>query len=288
MKLQPELDNLDDLDESLHENYAKGENGKFQLTLVAGLVPAGNQDTYDELKGALDNERKAKAEQQRQLRELTSSVEAMGGLDALKEQMEASADAARANLEKKGEWETLREQMNTEHQVDLGKKDETIKGLRDRLDREIRGRQVAEAIAKFEGNPNLLQPILMQATKLVGDPAAGEELRVEIQEGGVVQVDGEGNQLSVMAYVERLRENDAFAGAFKGTGNTGGGGAGGEGGEGGSGGGGGGGGGIPPELANFRRSTATNRQKVDMRRWLEKQHPKDQKAQDDAYFKLPE
>lgn len=287
MQLKPTLDSLDDLPEELRENYEKGEDGKFKLTLVKDLVPKGNEDQYTELRGALDNERKASAEQKRQLRELASSIDAMGGIDALKELQERQAEAERTNLEKKGDYDRLLDQVKAEHSTALQKKDEALLSMRERLDREIRGRQVAEAIAANEGNPNLLQPILMQRTKLVGDPTAGEDLRVEVQDGGVAQVDGEGKLLSVAAYVERLRQDEAFAGAFKGTGNSGGGGAGGDGGKGGSGPG-GNGGGMPAELANFRRGTATALQKVRMHRHLESLHPGDQRAKDDAYFALPE
>lgn len=287
MQLQRELENLDDLPEDLHENYEKGENGKFKLKLVKDLVPKGDEDQYVELRGALDNERKATAKGKEQLRELMGSLDALGGIDSLKDLVQAQADAEKSNLEKKGEYDKLLDQVKAENQSAITAKDETIKGLTARLDREIRGRQVAEAIASNEGNPNLLQPILMQATKLVGDPAAGEELRVEVHQGGTPLVDGEGKLLSVQAYVERLRQDDAYAGAFKGTGNTGGGGSG-DPLPGGGPGGGGNGGGIPPELANFRRNTATPRQKVAMHAHLKTVHGDDQKAHDNAYFALPE
>jgi len=287
MKLQPVLENLDDVTEELHENYEKGEDGKFHLTLVKDLVPAKDQDTFDELKGALDNERKVTGESKRQLRELVSSVEAMGGLDALKELRESESDRQKSNLEKKGEYDKLLDQVKAEHTTETEKLLKANEGLVKRLDREIRGRQIAEAISELEGNPNLLQPILMAKTTLVGDAAAGEELRVEIQENGVAQVDGDGKLLSVKGYVERLRDDEDYAGAFKGSGNSGGGGSGDPSGDGNRGGK-GNGGGIPPELANFRRSTCTTRQKVDMIRHLEKVHNKDQKAIDTAYLALPE
>ena len=287
MQLQPVEESLDNLPEEIHENYERKEDGKFYLKLVAGLVPEKDQDQFNELKGAIDNERKLTGEANRQLRELVGSIEAMGGLDALKELKELEADRTRSNLEKKGEYEKLLDQVRAEHQTDLASRDATIESLKTRLDREIRGRQVVEAISAAEGNPNLLQPILMQKTKLVGDPAAGEELRVEIHENGTPLVDGEGQLLSVKAYVDRLRQDEAYAGAFKGTGNSGGGGGGPDDPPGG-GGGGGDGGGIPPELQNFRRSTCTNVQKVKMLRHLEKVHGGDQGKIDAAYFALPE
>ncbi len=287
MKLQRELESLDDLPEEIHENYEKGENGKFMLKLVEGLVPAKDQDTFDELKGALDNERKLTTDTNRKLRELVGSIEALGGLDALKELKGAESDRQKSNLEKKGEYDRLLDQVKAEHLTEIEKLTSSINGLKKRLDREIRGRQIAEAISELEGNPNLLQPILMSKTTLVGDAAAGEELRVEIQEDGVAQVDGDGKLLTVKGYVERLRSDDAYAGAFKGTGGTGGGGSGEtppKGGPGPK----GGGDGMPPELANFRRSTCTNRQKVDMLRHLEKVHNGNQPAIDSAYLALPE
>ena len=288
MKLATTLDSLDDLAEDLHENYEQGEDGKFHLTLVKGLVPEKDQDTFEELKGVIEKERNANRETQKQLRDLTTAVEGLGGIEGIKELKDAEAERNRTQLEKKGEWDALRAQMVDEHQGELAKKDETIRGLTERLDREIRGRAIAEAIAAAEGNPNLLQPILLDRAKLVGDPTKGEDLRIEIHDGGTPLVDGDGNLLGVKAYVERLKEDDNFKGAFKGTGNSGGG-ASGDGAApgGGSGSGGANGGGIPPELANFRRSTATPQEKVKMLRHLETLHDS-QAAIDNAYMALPE
>lgn len=287
MQLQLVEESLDNLPEEIHENYEKKEDGKFYLKLVEGMVPEKDQDQFTELKGAIENERKLTGDAQRQLRELVGSIEAMGGLDSLKDLKTQESERTRSTLEKKGEYEKLLDQVRAEHKTDLDTRDGVIASLKERLDREIRGRQVVEAISAAEGNPNLLQPILMQKTKLVGDPAKGEDLRVEIHENGTPLVDGEGQLLSVKAYVDRLRKDEAYAGAFKGTGNSGGGGGGPDDPPGG-GGGGGNGGGIPPELANFRRSTCTMVQKVKMLRHLEKVHDGDQAKIDTAYFALPE
>jgi len=89
--------------------------------------------------------------------------------------------------------------------------------------------------------------------------------------------------------VKRLRSDDSFAGAFKGTGNSGGGGGGdGAAGDSRNGGGKPKGGGIPPELANLTRSQMTPRQKIDIQRALTQKHGGDQDAALNEYLSIPE
>lgn len=291
MQLQKTLADLEGLNEDLHENYEKGDDGKFHLTLVRGLVPEKDADTFDELRGALTKERGDLKSLKDQNRDLVSSIEALGGLDALKDIVKAQKDAETSNLEKKGEYEALLSQVREEHSTELSKKDATIQGLRSKLDREIRGRQVMEAITTLEGNPNLLQTTVMQAARLVGEEDS-DELSVQVYDPDtdVMLVDGEGKPLSVQGYVERLKADDRFAAAFKGTGSSGSGApADGDGdtGKPAGGGDGGAGGGIPTDLANFKRGSATHRQRIDAIRKLQEQNGGDYNAAEEAYLNLP-
>lgn len=294
MQLQSVLDSLETLPEDLHENYEQTEqDGKtvFKLKLVQGLVPEKDADTFEELRGALTKERNDLKTLKDQNRELVTTIETLGGVDTLKELVQSQKDAEKSNLEKKGEYEALLNQVREEHASEMSKKDATIQGLRSKLDREIRGRQVMEAITELEGNPNLLQTTVMQAARLIGDEDS-DELSVQVYDPDtdIMLVDGEGKPLSVKGYVERLRQDERFAPAFKGTGNSGSGapadgdgdsatpGGGGDGGT---------GGGIPTDLANFRRSQATPRQRIDVIRKLQEQAKGDYNAAEEAYLNLP-
>ena len=289
MKLQRVLDSLDDIPEDLHENYEKAD-GKFHLTLMKGHVPEKDQDQFVELKGALDKQRNDTKSASKQFQDLTSSIEALGGLETLKELIDQKADDERSNLEKKGQYDQLLDQVKKEHGLEIEKRDRVVAGLRTRLDREKRGREVMEAIAKHDANPTLLQPILMQATRLAGEMEGDDDLRVEVVVDDVPLVDGEGQPLTVEGYVQRLREDEAYAGAFKGSGSTGGGGSG-DRPPGGGGGGGGNGGGIPPELTDFRRNGASALQRVAALKALATQlgvTALDDPKVADAYAALPE
>jgi hypothetical protein len=280
------MESLDGIPEELHENYEKTDDGKFQLTLLKGLVSEGDQDTYDALRGAIEKERTDKRTETQKRRDLETAIETLGGIDAIKELKTQQEDAARSNLEKKGEYDTLLNQVKEEHVRELDKERGKNKTLTARLDREIRGRQVMEAIAKHDGNPNLLQPILMQATRLAGQDDDNGELRVEIFKDDIMLVDGEGRSLTVEGYVERLRADEAYAGAFKGTGHSGGGGSG-DTKPAGGGGGGGDGGGIPPELANLTRGAMTPRQKVDIQNALTDKHGGDREKALNEFLQIP-
>ena len=128
----------------------------------------------------------------------------------------------------------------------------------------------------------------MQATKLTGADDDDAELGVEVHKDGVMLVDGDGKALSVEGYVLRLREDEAFAGAFKGTGQSGGGGSGDQlPGAGLKGDGKGNGGGIPPELANLTRSVMTPRQKVDIQNALADKHGGDRDKALNEFMQIP-
>ena len=286
MKLQPVMDSLDDIPDEFRENYEPTDDGKFKLT-IAGLVPEKDADQFEELKGALTKQRNDAATEKRKRQEVESALEALGGLEGIQELKAQQEEAERNRLEKKGEWDQLRQQMQEQHEAELEKERAKTRKLKGQLDREIRGRQVMEAIAKHDGNPTLLQPILMQATALAGDD--DENLRVEVLKDGVKLVDGDGNDLSVEGYVERLREDEAFAGAFKGTGHSGGGGSGEQ--PPGPGGGapnGGDGGGIPPELASLTRGQMTPRQKVDVQNALTEKHGGDRQKALEEFLQIPQ
>ena len=278
------MDSLEGLPEEFHENFEHGDDGKFHLK-VDGLVPPKDSDQFDELKGALVKQRNDTAAERAKRQEIEGALEALGGLDGIQELKAQQEQAERDRLEKKGEWDALRSQMQEQHEQELGKERAEKQKLKQLLDKEIRGRQVMEAIAKHDGNPTLLQPILMQATSLAGEDDA---LHVEVQKDGVPLVDGDGNLLSVEGYVQRLRDDEAFAGAFKGSGQSGGGGSGEQPpGPGSPGPGQGDGGGIPPELANLKRSEMTPRQKVDIQNALADKHGGDREAALDEFMRLP-
>lgn len=284
MKLLPVMDSLDGLPEEIRENYEEVD-GKFLLK-VEGLVPPKDADQFDEIKGALAKQRNDTAAEKAKRQTLESSIEALGGLEGIKDLQAQQATDEQNRLEKKGEWDTLRSQMTEQNDAKIAKKDERIKQLTARLDNEIRGRQVMEAIAKHDGNPTLLQPILMQATKLVGADNDESELAVEVHRDGVMLVDGDGKGLTVDGYVQRLREDDAFAGAFKGTGSSGGGGSGEhhdlkDGSKNGD------GGGIPPELAKLTRGQMTPRQKVEIQNALTEKHKGDRNLALDEFLQIP-
>ena len=286
MKLLQVMDSLDGVPEEIRENYEEVD-GKFHLK-VEGLVQPKDADQFDELKGALTKQRSDTQAERTKRQEIEAAVEALGGIDGIKDLKAQQEDTERKRLEGKGEWDTLRGQMSEQHDANIAKKDTRIKQLTERLDKEIRGRQVMEAIAKHDGNPTLLKPILMQATKLTGADDDDAELGVEVHKDGVMLVDGDGKALSVEGYVLRLREDEAFAGAFKGTGQSGGGGSGDQlPGAGRKGDGKGNGGGIPPELASLSRSQMTPRQKVDVQNALADKHGGDRDKALNEFMQIP-
>jgi len=290
MPLVAVVESLEEVAEDVRDEYAPTDDGKFKLKLLDGLVPEKDADTFEELRGALTKERGDLRAAKEEHRTLLTSIESLGGLDGLKELVEAAKEGERTNLEKKGEYDALLQQVRDENATVVAKKDEVIAGLRTRLDKEIRGRQVMEAISTAEGNPHLLQSQVMGAARLEGEDGSDElSVRVYDPETNVMLVDKDGQPLSVQGYVERLKTDERFAPAFKGSGHSGGGApTDGDGetskpdGEGE-----GAGAGAPVDLATVRRSSLDAASRVKVIRYLQEQNGGDYSKAEEAFFALP-
>ena len=263
MALKKLLDSLEGLSEELAKEYTKGDDGKYRLTV-------DGDDDYQELRGALSKERSDRKKEADERRKLVSRLEALGGIEALEEFDAERRELERKNLEKKGDYDKLLDQVKTEHSKELAKRDDAIKGLEGRLDQATRGKAIAEAVAKHGGNPALLAPILHQASSLKRLDSG--EYEVQITVDGTVQVDKDGRSLSIEGYVERLKANADYAAAFKGSGASGGGGSGTPP-PNGSGDGGRGEGGVLPELAGIKRSQLDGRAKGMLIQKIRQAHP---------------
>jgi uncharacterized coiled-coil protein SlyX len=258
MPLEATLKTLEGLSEEVAALYSEMEGGGYQLS-VEGFVPADKveEDTHG-LKKALNVERESVSKMKGQLRALQEKFAGID-IDEFEELRQAKAEAAEAEAERKGEWESLKSQMRESHSEALGKKDSVIERMRREIERLTVDSQATAAINEAEGNVTLLTPHVKSLVKLVEED--GKFKPQVVDAAGNPRVDGEGNPLTIRALVSEMRDQDVYKGAFKGSGAAGGGTPPGDGGE--------GnpevpGGGTPPKTATGKaRSAMTPREKVD-------------------------
>lgn len=255
MKLQPTVESLDSIPETLRDNYEQAEDGTYRLNFLKDYVPADKVEDVGGLKSALGKEREAAREAARKLKAMQ---EQFAGFDVEEYQAlkDAQHKAEEERAKKAGEFDALKAQMMQKHQEELSKKDKEILRRTAALEKRLVDSEAVSALNDLKGNVTLLLPHVKAHVKVVEDDAGQFVARV-VDDAGNPRVNGEGKFLTVRDLVSEMRDLDAYAPGFANAVKSGGGtppnGTGGEGA-------GGKKGGIPTDL---RRSKMTPRQKVD-------------------------
>lgn len=256
MSIEARVDSLEGLSEEVAALYVEDSEGGYKLSLLDGYVPADKVEDVGGLKSALRKERENVSKLTGKLK---SFEEKYGGIDleeyqTLREQQEAALEA---EAERKGEWEKLKEQMRTKHGEHIGAKDKEIERLKKELERHLIDAEATAAINAADGNVTLLQPHVKALVRLIEEGGTFKPMVVDPT--GTPRVDADGNPLSIKALVSEMRDQDAYKGAFKGSGQHGGGTLPGDGGEGNPN---ARGGGKPPTPEGLRRSKMSPKEKV--------------------------
>jgi hypothetical protein len=201
MALQLTVDKVDTLPESIRALY-KPAGDKFQLDLE-------NYEDPVNLKSALDKERTEK-------RDAIAQAKAWKALGRTPEEIQALVDAQaqaeREKLTKAGEWDKLKEQIATQHQTELSKRQEVEKALRGQLEKHLVDAAAATALAAAEGSPELLLPHVKARVKVIEE--GGEFIVRIVDAAGSPRVDGKGEFLSIADLVSEMRQNPVFAPCF--------------------------------------------------------------------------
>ena len=134
----------------------------------------------------------------------------------LAELEKAENDRETANAKKRGDWEAIAKKKDDEHVAALAAKDKAIKDRDGRLEGHLVGEAVTRAIAEAEGNPLLLDHIVRAQVRLEDGHAV-----VVGKDGKTLRLDDEGDPMTIAALVTEFKQNDAYAGAFAGTGSRG-------------------------------------------------------------------
>lgn len=217
LKLKVSADEYKGLAEGIRGLYEEKDGGYV-------LAVDGIEDTSG-LKSALEKERKSRSDYEKAAR----SWQALGkSPEEIAEILQKQADAEKAKLEEKGEWDKLRAQLVDSHGKELSARDKVIA----EKDAEIQRRQKAlesylidaaatSAIAAEKGIPELLLPHVQRQVK-VFDEQGKYVVRV-LAPDGTPRMNSKGEYLGVKDLIAELKGNDIYGRAFEGTGASGGG-----------------------------------------------------------------
>jgi predicted GIY-YIG superfamily endonuclease len=254
--LKMNVDSLDAVDEPFRALYEQ-DGEKFKLKVD------GVEDTSG-LKNALAAERRRASDLEKKVKGWERSGKTP---DEIAELIEAQEARAQSEAEKKGEWDKLKAQMNTAHQAELGKKDESLAAMRRRLSTELVDKNAVAEIAAAGGVPDLLLPHVQRHAKVDDD----FNVTVVDAQGGP-RVKGNGDPFTIKDLVAEMKASDVFGRAFNGSGQSGGGTPPAN------------GGGVNPQIkskADLYKGLTTDAQKRQARAKFVEAHGAD------AYFKLP-
>lgn len=192
--LKAKLDTLDGLDENLHQFYEE-KDGKFTLKVEGA-------DDNTELKGALDKERTARKNLEKQLKEANDAKS--------KQEMEKA--------EKSNDIEAVKAQLIEAHNKEKEALTGDLNKYKGLYQQTAIDNTALDAITKEGGINELLMPVVKSHVRLSDD---GQVQVVDAK--GTLLVNKDGSNQTVGDFVQGLKENPTYAGAFQGSKHSGGG-----------------------------------------------------------------
>lgn len=208
------LENLDDLNEGVREEYEELEDGRFRLKLES----LGDMEVADTgaLKRALENEREAARKARENLRRYTEA-----GIEdpaAAKAAIDKVAEMADWDPDKKAE--EAREALRTEMARTFGNEKKELEtkigDYRDQLEKILRKDALVSAITRAKGNIALLQPALMPFVQMRESDDGKLVVKVVNEDGSERIGSSDGSAMSIDQLVAEVRGKREFSAAFDG------------------------------------------------------------------------
>ena len=143
-----------------------------------------------------------------------AALDAYSGLDIEKYKALEEKEAADALVEeeRRGEYEKMRERLNTAHSETLAERDKNISRLTASLESNMIESQLATALASAKGVPELLVPTLKQHLR-VAQNGDGYTTQV-VTPTGDIRLSDDGTPMTVKELVTEFKANPTFSRAF--------------------------------------------------------------------------
>lgn len=203
------VDSIDAVPEAVRDQY-KEVDGKYRLDLDGYEDPSA-------LKSALQKEREAAKNAARQAK----AWESLGkSPDEIQELLAAQEKANEERLNKAGEWDKLKQQMNEQFTKEKQQLLDSLTAKGRAIEKHLIDAQATAAIAELKGVPALLLPHVKASVRVVEED--GEYSVRVVDASGNPRVNAQGDYLSIKDLVSEMRQSDIFGRAFEATGTTGG------------------------------------------------------------------
>lgn len=194
MRLTAVVDDLTAVDEALRENYAQRDDGKFYLA----LENIEHASDVTGLKSALQKER----QNNRELERIKARLGGDAGIESVAKFREQFKDVDPATLA-----------------AQLDETTGTLKRVQRSLAQAVADKEILSATANHRAMQDRLLPLLREKVKTVEQEDGSVVVRV--LDGNAVAKAEDGTPITVDQLVESMRNDEAFAYAFYGTGQSG-------------------------------------------------------------------
>ena len=215
MGLKTFVENLDSVDDSVKGFYKESDNG-----YLLDAEPVGDYELTNTkgLKSALEKERA-------NVKELSKKTSDFADLDPQKAREAISKVEAMKDWKPEDKVKELVNQRLAEQKALLDKdlmKERTEKEeLFKQVDITLRQSEAQKVLSELKGNATLLMPHILSQTQTVKN-ADGSYSSVVVDAAGNPRVGGnDGSNMTIRQLVENMYADDAYAGAFEGSGNSG-------------------------------------------------------------------
>jgi hypothetical protein len=206
-------DDLEQVAEPFRTLYAEGEDGKYRLKVEGAPDPKA----LDELQENLAKERNQTEAFKRQLKKF-KDIDPDRYQQLLKQQQEAE----RRKAEEEGNFKAVEQQLRELHEQERRGDQERITHLSKAVEGLLVDAQATAAIAKYDGEPELLLPHVKRYVRVVEEN--GQFVPRVVDGAGNPRIgDSKGTPMSIAQLVEEMKASPVFGRAFKGGGQSGGG-----------------------------------------------------------------
>ena len=198
---------LENENEELHEDQEGGQEQEISI------------EDYQRMQNELEQLRKyqKKANEEAKNYRLKAKAYEESGFspEELKELREKEIQRQQKEMERKGDFNKLKETLAREFSEKEKQYQSRIEQLQSSMEKTLVQREVVSAIAKHDGIETLLQPHVERNVKLMENDDGTMVARV-VDPDGSPMFNSKGEYMSVDEYVASLREHDDFGVAFRG------------------------------------------------------------------------
>lgn len=206
------IDNQPELESVVDDNVEVQEQPEAQPKAKPGRPPKQtvDPDEFERTRAALAKANKEAADRRLKLKEWE---ELNVDPTTVKQLLDMQRELEIKKAEEEGRYQENIDRLRKEAQEKIEKANGQVETMKQKLERQIKMKEIASIIAEEDGIELILEPHISNRVKMV-EREDGYELQVT-DENGVPMIDDKGNSVSLKSFVASLKEHPQLKYGFK-------------------------------------------------------------------------